>query len=77
MQKASSEVTDAYILSRVNSKFVGVDVLKDSNINVDSDNQVVTLKGTVPSEAARRGRLPSPKRRRAHVVDRLTVAPKK
>jgi hyperosmotically inducible protein len=79
VQKASSEVTDAYILSRVNSKFVGVDVLKDSNINVDSDNQVVTLKGTVPSEAARARAIALAKETEGvkRVVDRLTVAPKK
>ncbi len=79
VQKASSETTDAYILSRVKSKFIGVDVLKDSEINVDSDKQVVTLKGTVTSEAGRTQAIALAKDTEGvkRVVDRLTIASKK
>jgi osmotically-inducible protein OsmY len=79
VQKATSEVTDAYILSRVKSKFVGVDVLKGSDINVDADNQVVTLKGTVTSEAGRARAVALAKEAEGvkSVVDRLTIAPAK
>jgi hyperosmotically inducible protein len=79
VQKAGSEVTDAYILSRINSKFIGVDVLEGSDINVDSDKQVVTLKGMVPSEAARARAIALAKETEGvkRVVDRLTIAPKK
>ena len=48
------EVSDSWITTKVKSQFVGVDVLKGSDISVDTDhNGVVTLTGTVPNEAAR------------------------
>ena len=77
--KAASETSDAYILSRVKSRFVGVDVLKGSDINVDCDNKVVTLKGTVPSEAARSRAVQIAKSTEGvhEVVDRLTVGQKR
>ena len=73
--KAGDETSDAYILSRVKTRFARVDVLKGSNINVDCDNRVVTLKGTVPSEAARARALDIAKHTEGvhEVVDRLTV----
>jgi osmotically-inducible protein OsmY len=37
----------------VSAKFVDETLLKGSNINVDTNNYVVTLKGTVGSDAAR------------------------
>lgn len=79
VQKATSETTDAYILTRVKSKFVGEDLLKGSDINVDADNQVVTLKGTVTSEAGRARAVALAKEAEGvkHVVDRLTIAPAK
>jgi osmotically-inducible protein OsmY len=79
VQKAASETTDAYILSRVKSKFVGEDLLKGSDINVDADSQVVTLKGTVTSEAGRARAVALAKEAEGvkRVVDRLTIAPAK
>jgi hyperosmotically inducible protein len=76
--KVGDETSDAYILSRVKSRFVGVDVLKGSDINVDCDNRVVTLKGTVSSEAARTRAIDIAKRTEGvrEVVDRLTLAQK-
>jgi len=73
--KAADETSDAYILSRVKSRFVGVDELKGSDINVDVDKHVVTLKGTVPSEAARARAIDIAKRTEGvhDVVDHLTV----
>ena len=77
--KAADESSDAYILSRVKTRFAGVDVLKGSDINVDCDKHVVTLKGTVPSEAARARALDIAKRTEGvrDVVDRLTVGSKR
>ena len=77
--KVGDETSDAYILSRVKTRFAGVDVLKGSDINVDCDNKVVTLKGTVPSEAARARAIDIAKRTEGvrNVVDRLTVGPKR
>jgi hyperosmotically inducible periplasmic protein len=79
VQKATSETTDAYILTRVKSKFVGVDLLKGSDINVDADKQVVTLRGTVTSEAARARAIALAKETEGvkSVIDRLTIAPAK
>jgi hyperosmotically inducible periplasmic protein len=78
-EKVADETSDAYILSRVKSRFVGVDVLKGSDINVDVDKHVVTLKGTVPSEAARAQAIDIAKRTEGvhDVVDHLAVGPKK
>src|SRR5262245_47315197 len=45
--KVGDEVSDAWLISKLNADFVNEDTLKGSHINVDSDNQVVTLKGTV------------------------------
>jgi len=46
-------VTDAWITTTVHASFVGETLLKGSDINVDTDNHVVTLKGTVGSNAAK------------------------
>ena len=51
--KAGNEITDGYILTRVKSRFLGEDLLKGSDINVDCDAHVVTLRGSVKSPAAR------------------------
>ena len=46
-------MTDAWITSRVHARFVDEDLLKGSDINVDTDKHVVTLKGTVTTAAGR------------------------
>jgi osmotically-inducible protein OsmY len=46
-------VTDTWINSRVSARFVDESLLKDSNINVDTDDGVVTLKGHVTSNAGK------------------------
>ena len=52
-EKSDNKVEDAWILTKVKSKFIGEDALKDSNINVDVLHGVVVLKGTVASAAGR------------------------
>jgi hyperosmotically inducible protein len=78
-EKVGGEVTDAYILTRVKGKFVGDDVLKGSDINVDVDQHVVTLRGTVPNAAARTHAVAQAKEVEGvkSVVDKLTIGPKK
>jgi hyperosmotically inducible periplasmic protein len=44
---------DAWILTKVKTSFVGEDALEHSDINVDVKDGVVTLKGTVASDAGR------------------------
>jgi osmotically-inducible protein OsmY len=53
LNKAGEKITDAWITTKVNWFFVGEDVLDGSDIDVDTKDNVVTLTGTVRSEAAR------------------------
>lgn len=46
-------VKDGWLVMKIHSEFVNEDELAGSNIDVDVDHGVVTLKGTVPSAAAR------------------------
>ena len=48
-----SAIKDGWLVMKVHSEMVDEDVLSGSNIDVDVKNGVVTLQGTVPSEAAR------------------------
>ena len=50
---AGQAVNDGWITTKVKGSFVGVDALEGSEIDVDTKNHVVTLKGTVPTTAAR------------------------
>ena len=50
---AGQAVSDGWITTKVKSSFVGVEALDGSDINVDTNAHVVTLRGTVPSAAAR------------------------
>jgi len=79
LSKTGEEITDAWITSRVHSKFVGEDLLKDSDINVDTNNHIVTLRGTVMSAAAKARAVSEAKEVEGvrSVVDHLTVGPKK
>lgn len=51
--KTGEKISDAWITTKVNWFFVGEDRLKGSKIDVDTKDNVVTLKGTVPSPAGR------------------------
>ncbi len=46
-------VTDAWITTHLNAKFVDESLLEGSTINVDTNDHVVTLKGTVRSAAGK------------------------
>src|SRR4026207_834175 len=46
-------INDAWITSKVSADFVNEDTLKGSDINVDTKDHVVTLKGTVVSAAGK------------------------
>ena len=79
LSKTGEVITDAWITSRVHSKFVGEDLLKDSSIDVDTKDHVVTLNGTVMSAAAKARAVAEAKEVEGvkSVVDHLTVGPKK
>ncbi len=76
--KTKDEVTDGYLISKLNADFVNEQTLKGSSINVDSDNQVVTLKGTVMSEAGRQRAMEIAKTTKGvkRVINNLLIAPK-
>jgi hyperosmotically inducible periplasmic protein len=50
---AGTAIKDSWITLKVHSQFVPEDALKDSDIDVDTNKGVVTLNGTVASEAGR------------------------
>ena len=79
LSKTGEVITDSWITSRVHSKFVGEDLLKGSDINVDTNNHVVTLRGTVATAAARARAIAEAKEVEGvhSVVDHLTIGPKK
>jgi len=79
LSKTGEVITDGWITTRVHSRFVGEDLLKDSDINVDTSNHVVTLKGTVMSAAARARAAAIAKDTEGvrRVVNQLTIGPKR
>jgi osmotically-inducible protein OsmY len=79
LSKTGEVITDAWITSRVHSKFVGEDLLKDSDINVDTNDHIVTLRGTVMSPAAKARAIAQAKEVEGvrSVVDHLTIGPKR
>ena len=79
LSKTGEVMTDAWVTTRVHQRFVGEALLKDSNISVDSDKHVVTLKGTVTSLAGRRRATTVAKGTEGvhSVVNHLTIGPKK
>jgi osmotically-inducible protein OsmY len=77
LNKAGEAITDAWITTKVSWFFVGEDLLDGSDINVDTSNNVVTLKGRVPTEAARTRAKVLAERTEGvrQVVDQLVIAP--
>jgi osmotically-inducible protein OsmY len=72
-----SAVKDAWLVMKVHSEFVNEDALNGSNIDVDVKNGVVTLQGTVTSEAGRARALALAKANDGvkSVVDQLKIGP--
>jgi hyperosmotically inducible periplasmic protein len=72
-------INDAWITSKISADFVNEDTLKGSDINVDTKDHVVTLKGTVASAAgkARAEEIAKTTKGVKRVVDTLTIGPKK
>jgi hyperosmotically inducible protein len=72
-------ITDGWITTKIKADFVNEDTLKGSDINVDTNNHVVTLKGTVASTAgkARAEQIAKTTKGVNSVVNTLVIAPKK
>ena len=79
LSKTGEVITDGWITTHVKAKFVGEDLLKNSDIDVDTKDHVVTLKGTVTSAAARaRAAHEAKEVEGVHsVVNHSTIGPKK
>lgn len=78
LSKTGEVMTDTWITARVSSRFVDETLLKDSNINVDSNNHVVTLKGTVMTKSGRSRAVSVASHTEGvrRVVNQLTIGPK-
>jgi osmotically-inducible protein OsmY len=78
LSKTGEVMTDGWITTRVNQRFVGERLLKDSNINVDTSKHVVTLKGTVmgPAGRARATRVARGTEGVHRVINQLIIGPK-
>jgi hyperosmotically inducible protein len=72
-----SAIKDGWLVMKIHSEFVDEDVLAGSNIDVDVKNGMVTLQGTVPSEAARARAVAAAKANDGvkGVTDQLKVVP--
>ena len=72
-------IDDAWITTKIKADYVNEDALKGSDINVDTNNHVVTLKGTVASLAGKTRAQEIAKTTKGvnRVINELTVAPKK
>jgi osmotically-inducible protein OsmY len=79
LSKTGEVITDGWITSRVHSKYVGEDLLKGSDINVDTKDHVVTLKGTVMSAAGRARAVEQAREVEGvhRVIDQLVIGPKR
>lgn len=78
LSKTGEVMTDGWITTRVHARFVNEDLLKGSDISVDTSQHVVTLTGTVVDTA---GRIKATSVARQtegvrRVINRLTVGPK-
>lgn len=79
MRKTGEAITDAWLTTKVKWFFTGEDLLKGSEINVDTNNRVVTLKGTVASAAGKKHAVDLAKQTEGvtRVVDELVIKPAK
>jgi osmotically-inducible protein OsmY len=78
LSKTGEVITDEWITTRVHARFVDEVLLKDSDISVDADKHVVTLKGTVRTKAGRTraARIAKGTEGVRTVVNHLIVGPK-
>ena len=74
-ERSGNVITDAWITTKIHADYVNETVLEDSDIDVDTNNKVVTLTGTVESEAARARAVEIATKTEgvARVVDKMTI----
>ena len=78
LSKTGEVMTDEWITGRIHARFVDEDLLKGSNISVDTSKHVVTLTGTVTGAAGRSKATTVARGTEGvrSVVNRLTIGPK-
>jgi len=71
-------ITDGWITTKIKAKFADDKLLKDSHIDIDTTDRVVTLKGTVASSETKKraGMIANGTEGVARVVDEVTVKAK-
>jgi hyperosmotically inducible periplasmic protein len=76
-KKTGNAISDSWITLKIHSQFIPEDALSDSDIDVDTKSGVVTLNGTVASEAGRTKAIAIAKATDGvnSVADNLKVAP--
>jgi hyperosmotically inducible periplasmic protein len=79
VSKTGETITDGWISTRIKTKFMGEEALRQSDIKVDTNDHVVTLTGTAATPAARTKAVEIAKDVEGvrQVVDKLMVASKK
>jgi hyperosmotically inducible protein len=77
LSKTGEAISDTWITTKVKWFLMGDDLLKGSNISVETDKNVVTLKGTVKTSAGRtRAKELAMQTEGVHrVIDQLTITP--
>jgi osmotically-inducible protein OsmY len=78
LSKTGEVITDGWITSRIKTKFMADEGLRASDINVDTNDHVVTHSGTVVSAAAHAKAIAEAKEVEGvhNVIDRLKIVPK-
>ena len=78
LSKTGEVMTDEWITGRIHARFVDEDLLKGSDISVDTSKHVVTLTGTVTGRAGKSRATTVARGTEGvnRVVNRLTIGPK-
>ena len=76
--KTGNAITDGWITMKIHAQFVPEKALENSDINVDTKANVVTLRGSVMSEAGRTRATTLAKQTEGvtRVIDELRIGPK-
>jgi hyperosmotically inducible periplasmic protein len=77
--KTGEVVADSWITTRIKGDMVNEDTLHDSDVHVETNNHIVTLSGTVMSQAGRARAVEIAKGTKGvdRVIDKITIGPKK
>src|SRR2546427_9804776 len=79
LSKTGEVITDTWITTKIKADMVNEDLLKDSDVEVHTNNHIVTLSGTVMSPAGRARAVAIAKGTDGvqRVVDQIKIGPKK